>query len=160
MKKQVIIISGSINSGKTSVAKQLVKMLPKTCHIEIDALREIVRFLNLHDSIDINLENTILIGNNLLDKGYNLVITYPLSEEDLKFLMQGLHDKAEKFYFFSLKPNISIATSNRGSRELTKDEIERIKYHYANKLAEGIVIDNTKQTVEETVNTINKIISG
>ena len=53
--------------------------------------------------------------------------------------------------------------SNRGSRELSEWEKERIKHHYEsgiNKPQYGsIVIDNTNQTPEETVAEIMKQIS-
>jgi 2-phosphoglycerate kinase len=43
----IILLNGSINAGKTTVAQELIASLPRTAHVEVDALREFVRFLPL-----------------------------------------------------------------------------------------------------------------
>jgi len=35
----IILLNGSINAGKTTVSKQLRRMLPRTAHVEVDGLR-------------------------------------------------------------------------------------------------------------------------
>ena len=62
-----------------------------------------------------------------------------------------------KIYFFTLAPKLERAIANRGSRELTDQEKERIKHHYnigIPNLTLGEIIDNSDQTPQETVNYI------
>ena len=57
----------------------------------------------------------------------------------------------------TLNPDLAAALTNRGTRELTGWELKRIPYHYErgiNSPPFGIVIDNTRQTPEETVRQI------
>ena len=57
----------------------------------------------------------------------------------------------------TLNPDLAAALTNRGTRELTGWELKRIPYHYErgiNSPPFGIVIDNTRQTPEETTRQI------
>ena len=152
----IILINGSINSGKSTVSKLLAKKMPNTAHIEIDKLREFVDFMTLSSElIKINLQNAALVANNFLNCGLNVIISYPLSTENYKFLTDNLNLTGHKLLTFTLNPKLSIVTKNRGSRRLKNWEVERIKHHYKIKINnpefENIVIDNTNQTPEETV---------
>jgi hypothetical protein len=149
----IIFISGSINSGKTTIASLLKKEFPKTAHIDVDDLRAMVDFMPLEEPILLNLENTLSLTLNFIKEDINVIITYPLSKSEYEFFNKHLPLEADRF-FFTLNPRLDYALSNRGSRELTEWEIERIKYHYStgiNNPGFGITIDNTMQTPEETV---------
>ena len=57
----------------------------------------------------------------------------------------------------TLNPDLAAAVTNRGMRDLTEWELKRIPYHYEtgiNSPPFGIVIDNTRQTPEETTQQI------
>lgn len=71
----IIFINGSINSGKSTVAKILVDKLPKTAHIEVDDLRKAIRWMSLEESIPINLENTASLIKNFVKRGINVIVT-------------------------------------------------------------------------------------
>ena len=76
----IILISGSINSGKTTVSKLLAKKLGNTAHIEIDSLREFTNFMPLDETmIQLNLENSALVANNFHSHDIDSIISYPLS---------------------------------------------------------------------------------
>lgn len=152
----IILINGSINSGKSTVSKLLAKKLPNTAHIEVDKLREFVDFMPLSSElIKINLQNAASVANNFLNRGLNVIISYPLSAENYKFLTNNLNLTEQKLFTFTLNPKLSIVTKDRGKRRLKNWEIERIKHHYKIKINnpefENIVIDNTNQTPKETV---------
>jgi cytidylate kinase len=151
----VIFISGSINSGKTTVAKLLKETIPLTAHIEVDDLRAFIDWMPLEESIPVNLDNTVLLINSFSNRSISSIVTYPLNNEEFEYMTGRIKSK-EVIYFFTLNPEIKTALSNRG-RELTDWERQRIIHHYnigINKPKFGIVIDNTSQTPEETVKEI------
>ncbi len=151
----VIIINGSINSGKTTVAGILVEMIPNTAHVEIDSLREFIRWLPLEESIPINLENAVSVANNLLKRGFHVVVTYPLSQDEHEYLKSNLKGVRGDIYTFTLRPKLSVTLTNRGTRELTSKEETRIREQYADgRKSLGMIIDNSHQTPEETAKVI------
>ena len=44
----IIFLNGSINSGKSTIAKLLVKAMPNAAIVEIDALREMINWMPIH----------------------------------------------------------------------------------------------------------------
>lgn len=149
----IIFISGSINSGKTTIANLLKKEFPRTAHIEVDTLREMVDWMPLDDAIPLNLKNTLSLTLNFIKEDINVIITYPLTKTEYEYFNKKLPLEVQRF-FFTLNPRLDYALSNRGLRVLTEREIERIKYHYStgvNNPGFGITIDNTMQTPKETV---------
>jgi len=157
----IIFINGSINSGKSTVSKLLVKELPNTALLEIDVLREMISFMPLEQSIPINQENALSLIRNFVNEGLNVVVPYPQSERSYNYAVDNLKDLDTKIYAFTLSPKLEKTLTNRGTRELDDWERKRIQYHYdvgINKPTFGEIIDNTEQTPEETVKIIlNKI---
>lgn len=157
----VIFISGSINSGKTTVANLLKQKIPNIAHIEVDDLRAFIDWMPLKESIPINLDNTALLINSFSKRGISSIVTYPLNRNEFEYFTDKLKSK-ETVYFFTLNPDLEKALSNRG-RKLTEWEIKRIKHHYDNRINNpgfGIVINNTNQTPEETTKEILKYIES
>ena len=62
----IIFISGSINSGKSTVAKILAEKIPRVANIEIDSLRSFISWLEIDKAIPINLENAISVIHNFV----------------------------------------------------------------------------------------------
>ena len=156
----VILISGSINSGKTTISKLLKYKIPNTAHIEVDDLRAFIDWMPLENSIPINLQNTISIINNFEENSINSIVSYPLNKSEYDHILSGLQNK-DNIYFFILNPAQEVALSQRSVRKLTDWEKERIKHHYAtgiNNPGFGIVIDNSDHTPDQTVNEILKFI--
>jgi hypothetical protein len=151
----VIFINGSINSGKTTIAKLLQKKIPNTAHIEVDDLRAFIGWMPLEESIRINLDNTVLLIDSFSRLGINSVVTYPLSKEDFEYMKERIKAR-DTIYFFTLNPELRTALSNRG-RKLAEWEKKRIQHHYATKINSpgfGIEINNTHQTPEETADEV------
>lgn len=152
----IIFINGSINSGKSTIARLLKLKIPNTAHIEVDKLRALIDWIPLEESIPINLQNTASLISNFAANNINVIITYPMDKHDYGAVFNALTGKHD-IHFFTLNPKLEVALSNRGSRELTEWEIERIKYHYKakiNKPGFGVNIDNSTQTPEETLEMI------
>lgn len=83
----------------------------------------------LEESIPINIQNTLSLTLNFLEKDISVIISYPLSKQEFEFFNKYLPEDTDRF-FFTLNPGLDYALSNRGTRELTEQETERIKYHY------------------------------
>lgn len=149
----IIFLNGSINAGKSTVAKLIAKELPNTALIEIDALREMISWMPLDQSIPLNLENAVSIIMNFAERNLNVVIPYPLSEKNYDFLMENLKDLNTDIRVFTLAPQLEKVLTNRGTRELDDWERERIKHHYTIGIPDpsfGEIIDNSNQIPEET----------
>jgi adenylate kinase family enzyme len=156
----IILINGSINSGKSTIAKILSDKIPNTAVLEIDTLREFIKDVPLEKAIPINLENAISLITNFVKHNFNVIVPYPLSRQNYDFLVKGFKKTNQKIYVFTLNPKMGVALSGRG-RSLDEWEKERIKYHYKiniNNPGFGNVIDNSNQTPEETANQILKLI--
>ena len=157
----IIFINGSINSGKSTVTKLLVKELPDTALIEIDVLREMIEWMPLEEAIPLNLENALTLIRNFTNRGLNVIVPYPLSQKNFDYFTTGLKGLDIETHVITLAPKLEKVLTNRGSRELTDWERQRIQHHYdigIHKPTFGEIIDNTDQTPEETVKIIlNKI---
>ena len=156
----VIFINGSINSGKSTISKILADKLGNTAVLEIDDLRNFIEWMPLEQAIPINLENAVAVIRVFINKGLNVIIPYPLSKNNYDYLFKNLTD-IDDIKVFTLSPKLEIALTNRGSRDLDDGEKDRIKYHYEigiHKPDFGLIIDNSKETPQQTASQIfNKL---
>ena len=53
----LIILNGVPNAGKSSVAQILQKQIPNTVHLEVDALRNMFKWMPIDEAFPIALEN-------------------------------------------------------------------------------------------------------
>ncbi|MDO8575270.1 MAG: hypothetical protein Q7R78_01020 [bacterium] len=157
----IIFLNGSINAGKSTVAKILAKIMPNTALLEIDAFHEMIEWMPIDQAVPFNLENAVSTISNFVKKSLNVIVPYPLSQKNYEFMLDNLKGLDTKIYFFTLAPKIEVALTNRGNRKLNDWERERIKHHYNIGITNptfGEIIDNGEQTSEETAKYIlNKI---
>ncbi len=78
----IIFINGSINSGKTTIAKLLTEKISNSALLEIDTLRDMIAWMPLDKSIPINLDNAISLISNFSTSGLNVIVPYPLSQKN------------------------------------------------------------------------------
>jgi len=157
----IILISGSINAGKTTVSKALCRLLPRTAHVEVDDLREFIGWMGLEESIPLNLKNAAAVARNFAEAGLNVIVSYPLRPLDYEYMANEL--EAYSVHCVTLSPPLEVAQRNRGTRELTSGEIDRIAFHYDTGIANppfGITIDNSGQTPDETARAVLAKIDG
>lgn len=150
----MIILNGSRNAGKTTIARLLSERLPKTANLEVDRLREFIYCFDLEESIALNLENAVSVAQNLVRAGLHVVLNYPLRNKDYEYLVENLKPLDTEIHTFTLRPTLDAALSNRGTRKPTPDDHERIRKQYDKKSPHqipdlGTVIDNTAKTPEE-----------
>ena len=155
----IIFINGSINSGKSTVAKLLARQIPNAALIEIDVLRAMIEWMPLEQAIPLNLENAVSVIKNFSKNGLHAIVPYPLSKRNYEYVVKELSPLEIKT--FTLAPSLENALSNRGDRELDEQEKDRIKHQYEMGIHTpdfGEVIDNSDMNPEETVKIIlNKI---
>ncbi|OGK16889.1 hypothetical protein A2690_03435 [Candidatus Roizmanbacteria bacterium RIFCSPHIGHO2_01_FULL_39_12b] len=155
----IIFINGSINAGKSTIAKILASKITNTTNVEIDTLHEYINWLEIDKAVPINLENAVLVINNFAKHGYNVVVPYPLSQRNYEYLKKELRDN--KLFFFTLSPEIEKVQNDTNDRKLTQWERDRIQHHYDIGISSptfGKIIDNTNQTPEETAREIISLI--
>ncbi len=122
----VILLNGSINSGKTTIGKYIASLGMGIAHIEVDSLRDFIRWMPLKDSIEINLENAASVAINFHKRDIDSVITTPLSGDDYTFLGSLLQSAGIRYKAIALNPGIPELKKNRGARKLTEWEFNRI----------------------------------
>ena len=158
----IIIINGSINSGKSTISKLLSQKIDKPAVVEIDSLSEFIEWMPIEEKVPINLENAVSVIRNFAKRDFNVIVPYPLSQKNYDYMMDNLKDVYDKIFVFTLNPRLETILKNRGERELDDWERNRIKYHYEkgiNNPSFGIIIDNTSQApVETTDYIISKIV--
>lgn len=81
----IIFISGSINSGKTTISKMLAQKIANSARIEVDDLRNFIDWMPLEQSIPIDLKNTLSITKNFINYNLNVIIVTPLSKNKFEF---------------------------------------------------------------------------
>lgn len=159
-----IWISGSVNSGKSTVAAVLNEQIKKSVNIECDALRHFATHENLDNVIDFILEDSIDLAKKWSERGYLPIITWPVYGEGLNKMISYSKKLSIEPVIINLIPSKETAKHNRGERELTEKEINRIEYLYeteniGNPLM-GYSIENTNQSVDETVKEVMNYIEG
>ena len=147
----VIYLNGSINSGKSTIAKLIVSRLPQTVHIEVDDLRHFADCLTLEAAIPFCLEDAISLTRRWVERGFNVVVSWPISEPHHRQFVRALAETCAPFHTFTLSPQREVALSDRGGRQLTDRERHRIRQLYATGIHTptfGVVIDNSHQSPE------------
>lgn len=153
----IIFLNGSINAGKSTVAKILAKEMGNTALLEIDSFHEMIEWMPIDKAVPINLENALSVIRNFVKREINVIVPYPLSQNNHDYLISGLKDLDTDIYIFTLAPKLEKVLENRGTRELTEQEKERIKHHYDIGIPNptfGEIIDNSNQTPQETADYI------
>ncbi|MBS1492890.1 MAG: hypothetical protein JST55_05255 [Bacteroidetes bacterium] len=158
-----IWISGSINSGKSTIAAELNKRIRKSVNIECDSLRHFATHENLETIGDYISTDALDLAKKWIERGYLPIVTWPMYGEGLKKLISYSKELGIEPVIINLIPSKETAKQNRGERELTEKEFNRIEYMYEveniGNPELGFSIDNSNQTVDETVKEVMAHIS-
>ena len=159
----ILNINGPINSGKSTVSKLLMQILPHAVFIEVDDL--------LSDDEEKKLGLTIQAGwaerLNRLDKIISqqknqqqyetIIFAYPMTE-NLYQRWSAHVDRNTRFIAVTLAPSLENCLTNRGARTLTNWEIGRIREmyneNYHRPTNADLIIDNDGQTPHQTAQQI------
>ena len=153
----LVFISGSINSGKTSTSQALAKRLGAEV-VNVDDLNDTIPNFNLATDLDKSMDLAIKTINDLTSRGKDVVANYVVRPKDWERFEKEIATQPQ--IVVTLAPRLSVAQSQRGSRQLTEWEVARIKHHYDTGIATpsfGYTIDNSDITIDETVDKIMEI---
>lgn len=163
----ILNINGPINSGKTTVSKILVSLLPEAIFIEVDELMSDEEEAQLGLSMQEGwAERQRRLNDKLLalkqSREYETVIfAYPISENSYK-TWSFMADEETRFLNITLAPSLEECLKNRGTRELDDWERNRIKEMYEegyqNRPYSDFIINNDHQTPTETAEIIKGFI--
>lgn len=160
---RIININGPINSGKTTISKLLCAALPQALFIEVDDLLSDAEQEKLGLSMQEGWqERTKRLVDKIKQeklKGVynNIVFAYPITK-NLYSEWKEFEDGKTTFINITLSPALDVCLKNRGSRKLDTWEIRRIKEMYKegyqNPQFADLIVDNSRQTPSETLNSI------
>lgn len=106
---KLIFVSGFINSGKSTVSRCLTEMLPRSAHVQGDALRHFVTWLPLDEAIPVTERNIAAVSKTFLSEGLDVVVDYPFYKPDYERLCETLPDSATSTHPFILSPPLGAA---------------------------------------------------
>ena len=163
----VININGPINAGKSTVCKMLAKRLPNCLFVEVDELLSDEE----QDALNLDFMGGIkerlhrldqLIETEKKRQIYQVILfAYPMEENNYR-LWKKFEDDQTQFINITLSPSLPACLTNRGNRELTAWEQGRIQQMYQENYhcpqGSDLIIDNTNQTPDQTVEEIIKFL--
>ncbi len=154
-----VFVSGPINSGKSTVAALLSRMVPEG------------RFLDGDDYAprDQPFEKRIVIGLARLveaalleaGKGRMVAAAHPLSAADWTAVAEAFTRHRVEARCVTLAPPLALALTNRGSRALGDWERNRIAEMYElgfERPSFGLILDNSGETPEATARRIHRAL--
>ena len=163
----ILNINGPINSGKSTVSKILVNLLPNATFIEVDELmsdkEEAKLGLSMQDGWAERQKrlNETLLALKQSRKYETVIFAYPIGENSYK-TWTSMVDKNTRFMNITLAPSLEECLKNRGTRELDDWERNRIKEMYEegyqNRPYSDFIINNDNQTPQETAEVIKEFI--
>lgn len=128
--------------------------------VNVDDLNDTIPNFSLATDLDKSMDLAIKTINKSLASGRNVVANYVVREKDFNRFKKEIDTNEQ--YVITLAPRLEVAQSQRGDRELTEWELQRIKYHYDTGIASpnfGYVVDNSDMSAEETASTIINLLN-
>lgn len=163
----ILNINGPINAGKTTVSKILVNLLPNATFIEVDELMSDEE----QEKLGLSIQDGWKERRNRLNKKlaelkqsreYDTVIfAYPIADNTYQN-WKAFEDMQTRFMNITLAPSLEECLKNRGTRQLTEWETNRIRQMYEegyqNRPFADFIINNDNQTPTQTAEIIKGFI--
>jgi len=145
----VVCINGSINSGKSTVARALAARLEKARFLEGDD----------HDGHHLPFDEMVSTAIERLAREIRrdavherLVMAYPLRDEDFAALDKAARERGATLLVVTLAPPLDVVLGQRGKRVLDAGETERIREMYAEgyhaRPFSSLIVDGTPSVAE------------
>jgi hypothetical protein len=163
MNSKFLWISGSINSGKSTIAMAAHKRIKKSVNIEIDHLRHFAENNTIDEIMYYVITDSLDLAKKWSERGYFPILSWPLWGEGLELVQNYSSKLGLELILINLTPSKEIALRNRGERDLNEKELKKINHMYDEaKISTpeyGHIIDNSFQLINETTEEVIKIIS-
>lgn len=163
----IININGAINAGKSTVGRLLAKKLSLSLFVEVDDLlsdeEQDALKLDFMGGIKERLRrlDQLIETEKKRQRCQEIIFAYPMEENNYR-LWKKFEDDRTRFINITLSPSLQACLTNRGNRELTAWEQGRIQQMYQEKYhcpqGSDLIIDNTNQTPDQTVEEIIKFL--
>ncbi|MEC5144460.1 hypothetical protein [Chitinophaga sp. 212800010-3] len=162
-KTNFIWISGAINSGKSTVAGALSKVLPAAVNIELDALASFEQSLDIDQKLEFIIQDALDLARNWISRNFIPVLNWPLYGKEVIYMLEYAEKLGLQPILINLTPPYDVVAGNRNERILEEWELQRIRYMYdvcrMHEPVYGHRIDNSGLTVAETVERIVALLN-
>jgi hypothetical protein len=125
---RVIILNGSVNSGKTTTGRVLAQLLPGAVFIDGDD-HGVPRSVPFEEMTELSLD--WLIARVVEATAPVLVIARPLRDHDFVRLQAVTKRRGAELVVVTLAPPLAVAGADRGDRKLDAWERNRVPEMYA-----------------------------
>lgn len=108
---KLYLITGPAGVGKTTISKLIAEKLPKSALIEGDDIYHLVKggYVNPWQEgnhLDVFWQNSVLLINNFLDNGYDVVFNYIIRNKKFIELEKLFKDFDTKFVVLTVNENV------------------------------------------------------
>lgn len=166
----IILLSGVINSGKTSCARLLASHFSKSAVVEADAFFSFLRFSPVSKVRDQQIiewaplcwKNALCAIKNLTEENFTVIVPYPLYIDDYKQLLRTFKNRKEEIYFITLNPRLDLAWGKYSKRKDKRWEQKFAQWQKNIGITnppDGVVLDNSDLTIRKTTQTILRVIN-
>jgi predicted kinase len=170
---QIILITGNMAAGKSSVAQSLAERLPKSVHLRGDIFRRMIvngqaqMALNLsaeaHQQLQLRYHLAAMAARHYLQAGFTVVYQDIIIGSALAEVLATFHDVA--LSAIVLCPKAEVVAARDAARTKTGYANETMVYAFDRILRSetprlGYWLDSTHLTVEETVDRILANLQG
>ncbi len=153
----ILLLSGTINSGKTTCARLLARHVPPAAILEADMFFSAFPDRPFSDAGSDCVRAAAASARALALGGYHVIVPYPLWEEDVRIALSYFCGMPVPIHMVTLAPRASIVLGPRSTRDDKAWERDMVAWHKELGVphpAYGAVVDNSDQTPSQTVGSI------
>lgn len=125
---RVVVLNGSVNSGKTTTGRALAHLLPGAVFIDGDD-HGVPSSVPFEEMTELSLD--WLIARIVEATAPMLVIARPLRDHDFARLQSAIKSRDAQLIVVTLAPPLAVAGADRGDRKLDAWELHRVPEMYA-----------------------------
>ncbi len=152
----IVVISGSINAGKSTVARRLTRLVPGSLYIDGDDLAPSGLPSGERWSAAIDLIGLATLS--LARAKVHLFVAYPVDNKHWESITAPLQAGGYEVTCVALAPRLDVALTNRGERALEERERARISAMYDegfhNPSFASLIVDNSDESADVTAQRI------